>query len=213
MNLGKFRAIAPFTLIYLLAFGVFVAIRGNLEFAYYGAVMAFLIVLVLMLDRAVNFTKPVLWGLSVWGLLHLAGGNVPVPSHLAEDGAQDVLYSMWIFRGVLKYDHLVHFFGFFVSTFVCHQTLRRALKRPDVVTAGLACGLALMSMGLGAANELVEFMATLIIPDTNVGGYENTGWDLVSNTFGALTGAAILWRRHPPAPDEHADDELVPPRL
>jgi hypothetical protein len=26
----------------------------------------------------------------------------------------------------------------------------------------------------------------------HVGGYDNTGWDLVSNTFGALAAAAVL---------------------
>ena len=213
MNARKYRVIAPFTIAYLLAFGVFVIVQGNLEFVYYGAVMAVLIALVLVLDRAVNFTQPVLWGLTLWGLLHLAGGNVPIPAHLADDGGQHVLYSLWIVPGLLKYDHLVHFYGFFVVTFVCHQTLRRGLTRPDVVSAGLAFGLALMSMGLGAANELVEFVATLLIPDTNVGGYPNTGWDLVSNALGAVTAAILLWRMHPPRSTDHHDKHLVPPRV
>ena len=42
-------------------------------------------------------------------------------------------------------------------------------------------------MGFGALNEVVEFIAVLTIPNTNVGGYENTGWDLVAN----LTGPVI----------------------
>jgi hypothetical protein len=46
-------------------------------------------------------------------------------------------------------------------------------------------------MGLGALNEVVEFAATLLVPETNVGGYLNTGWDLVANATGA-TAAVIL---------------------
>ena len=35
--------------------------------------------------------------------------------------------------------------------------------------------------------------ATLLVPETNVGGYENTGWDLVANMVGAFTAAAGIW--------------------
>ena len=48
-------------------------------------------------------------------------------------------------------------------------------------------------MGFGALNELVEFVATLIVPETNVGGYLNTGWDLVANLFGATLVAKLIW--------------------
>ena len=49
-------------------------------------------------------------------------------------------------------------------------------------------------MGLGAMNEIIEFIAVLLIPETNVGGYENTGWDLVSNAVGAVIAALLLYR-------------------
>jgi len=53
-------------------------------------------------------------------------------------------------------------------------------------------------MGLGALNEVVEFAATRLMPRTNVGGYENTGWDLVSNLAGCLIAVAGLALRQPP---------------
>ena len=62
---------------------------------------------------------------------------------------------------------------------------------PGMLTLCAAAG-----MGFGAANEVVEFAAKLMIPDTNVGGYENTGWDLVSNMAGAIAGSALIWLRH-----------------
>jgi hypothetical protein len=52
-------------------------------------------------------------------------------------------------------------------------------------------------MGVGAANEVVEFLATRVLPETNVGGYENTGWDLVSNTVGCLIAAVLIHARDP----------------
>jgi hypothetical protein len=65
-----------------------------------------------------------------------------------------------------------------------------------------------MGVGLGALNEVVEFVMTLTLPETNVGGYENTGWDLVSNLIGALLatlGVTVMHngaksREKPPEP-------------
>jgi hypothetical protein len=53
-------------------------------------------------------------------------------------------------------------------------------------------------MGLGALNEVVEFVAVLTMPKTNVGGYVNTGWDLVANAVGALVAVVairVFWWR------------------
>ncbi len=47
-------------------------------------------------------------------------------------------------------------------------------------------------MGLGALNESVEFIATITIPETNVGGCLNTGWDLVANAVGATLAAVVI---------------------
>ena len=49
-------------------------------------------------------------------------------------------------------------------------------------------------MGFGALNEVVEFFATRLLPDTNVGDYENIGWDLVANLAGSLVAAAVIRR-------------------
>ena len=59
-----------------------------------------------------------------------------------------------------------------------------------ILAIGISTG-----MGLGALNEIIEFIAVLIIPETNVGGYVNTGWDLVANLTGCLfAGILILFR-------------------
>jgi hypothetical protein len=52
-------------------------------------------------------------------------------------------------------------------------------------------------MGFGALNEVVEFAATLTLEETNVGGYWNTGWDLVANLVGCMAAAVIIffWRK------------------
>jgi hypothetical protein len=36
---------------------------------------------------------------------------------------------------------------------------------------------------------VIEFTATLLVENTNVGDYNNTGWDLVSNLTGSVAAA------------------------
>ena len=58
-------------------------------------------------------------------------------------------------------------------------------------------------LGFGALNEMVEFLITRVVPDTNIGEFENTGWDLVANTVGAALAAAWVrrqWARSRPGP-------------
>lgn len=66
---------------------------------------------------------------------------------------------------------------------------------PGVALAGL-----LMGIGLGALNEVVEFVATRFMA-TNVGDYTNTGWDLVANLGGAAVAAGWVWARGVPVSD------------
>jgi hypothetical protein len=140
-----------------------------------------------------------MWGLALWGLAHMAGGLVPVPVSWPIHGNVRVLYSLWLIPDRLKYDQVVHAWGFGVTTFVCWQGLcailagnRRASMKP---TLGMLTLCAAASMGFGALNEVVEFAATLVVEETNVGDYVNTGWDLVSNGVGATAAAGLIWLR------------------
>jgi hypothetical protein len=187
--------VAVFTGAYLVIATVAALGRGNLEFIFYIGVMVLLIALVWLVHQRVGLSAGALWGLSLWGLAHMAGGLVPAPSGWPVSGEIRVLYSLWLVPGHLKYDQLVHAYGFGMTTWVCWQALRAAVEpatgrlRP---TFGLMllCGAA--GLGFGALNEVVEFAATLLVPETNVGGYLNTGWDLVANTVGATVAAVLI---------------------
>jgi hypothetical protein len=183
--------VAIFTLGFLAAGLAFALSRGNWEFVFYIAVVLGLGLLVLAIRRRAGFTSGLLWALSVWGLVHMIGGLVPVPANWPIDGDKRVFYSWWIVRGVLKFDMPVHAYGMGVATWACWQGLRTATRcRP---TLGPLTVSALGGMGLGAVNEVVEFIATRLM-ETNVGGYVNTGWDLVSNMLGAIIAAGLIGR-------------------
>ena len=200
-------AAAGFTLAYTLLAALAAVLTGNGEFVFYVIVMAILIAAVAAIHVRVRFTTALLWCLAVWGLLHMAGGLVPVPESWPINGETRVLYSWWIVPigdpgsgtggegvgqgGWLKYDHLVHAFGFGTTTWACWQALAHTVASVTRPTFGLLTLCSTAALGFGALNEVVEFIATLLGP-SNVGGYVNTGWDLIANTLGVLLAAMLL---------------------
>ena len=191
------RAVAGFTATYMLvALGAALLLR-NREFLFYIVTMLGLIAAVAAVHRRVNLTQGALWCLAAWGFVHMAGGLVPVPETWPYNPPNRVLYSLWLWPEHLKYDQIVHAYGFGVTTWVCWQGLQ-AIHRAARPTFGrlVLCGAA--SLGFGAMNEVIEFAATQLLPNTNVGGYVNTGWDLVSNLVGVVIAMLILARFRPP---------------
>jgi len=190
--------VAAFTSLYLLvAIGVSLGL-GNQEFVFYIVVMLVLMFVIWCVHRSISLSKSLLWALSIWGLAHMAGGLVPLPAAWPIDGEIRVLYSLWLIPDRLKYDQLIHAYGFGVATWVCWHGIRAAIRFRGgnaVPTIGLMVLAALSGMGLGALNELIEFAATLLVPETNVGGYFNTGWDLVANFIGAVSAATLIGLR------------------
>jgi len=157
--------------------------------------MAVLVAVVGYVHFQVNLSILTLWALSVWGLAHMAGGLVPVPQSWPIDGDIRVLYSLWLIPNLLKYDNIIHAYGFGVTTWVCWQGLKAATRHlgPIRPTFGLMVLCATAGMGFGSLNEIIEFTATLLVPETNVGGFVNTGWDLVSNLVGTSITVTLIW--------------------
>lgn len=155
---------------------------GNTQVPYYAAFMAVLLALVAFWDSRRHFSNLVLWGLALWGTLHMAGGMIPV-------SGDRVLYNLWLLPFV-RFDHVVHAVGFGFAGLAFWESVRPTVDR--TVASGAAIAM-MGGLGFGALNEMVEFLITRVVPDTNIGEFENTGWDLVANTVGA--GLAALWLR------------------
>lgn len=187
----ELRNVGLFTLLYMAVAIVFAVQHQNWEFIFYIGVVVLQLFIILTIHEKVHFSPGLLWLLSIWGLLHMAGGLLPVPEGWPINGDKRVFYSLWFIPGYFKYDHAVHAYGFGVCTWVCWQALTAKVTsiRP---TLGILTLCALAGMGLGAFNEVIEFVAVLMIPNTNVGGYENTGWDLVANVVGCTIAAVSI---------------------
>lgn len=64
------------------------------EFLLYFGVMVVLIALVAIVHLRVGLQTTTLWGLSLWGLAHMAGGLMPVPESWPISGKTHVLYNL-----------------------------------------------------------------------------------------------------------------------
>ena len=175
-RLRTHRTLATIVAIYFAGFLTLGIITSNPQVPYYAVFMMGTLGAVLLWDTRRNLSTLSLGGLALWGGLHLAGGMVPI-------GDDQVLYNLWLLPFV-RFDHVVHAVGFGFSGLAFSDALG---PRPSLALVG--------GLGFGALNEMVEFLITRIVPDTNIGGFENTGWDLVANTVGAVIAAVWVATR------------------
>jgi putative membrane protein len=94
---------------------------------------------------------------------------------------------------IFKYDQFVHIVGFGTATLVMYALLKPLLRENLEKWTALSIVVVMAGLGVGGLNEIIEFLATVILPETGVGGYINTSLDLVADLLGALI--AMLYIR------------------
>lgn len=106
----------------ILFFALLFIFRQNYEFLIYIGVIIFFFMVILLTNQRLRYPNSLLWGLSLWSVMHMAGGGIPVG-----DG---VLYGVTLISlvgapyHVFKYDQLVHMIGFGVATLAMYHVLR-----------------------------------------------------------------------------------------
>ncbi|MGH9190003.1 MAG: hypothetical protein ACRD0Q_08235 [Acidimicrobiales bacterium] len=170
----------------LVGFGLATGARLTVPYA---VIVVGLALAVAVADERVRFSRTVLVGLALWGLGHLAGGLIQL------DGDR-ILYNAVIARW-LHFDNLVHAVGFGTAGVACWEATRSWLPAESGHRLGTVVVVALLGMGVGAFNEVVEFAASHLLAETSIGGYENTGRDLVANLLGSLAGGYLVSVRKP----------------
>ncbi len=167
-------------------------ITGNFEFLIYAAVTLALLGFLHCTDVRYQHHASVLWMFDIWIVLHILGGLLVV--------GPAVLYSFTLVPiigepyQILKYDQVVHLYCYFVIALLVYRIVKQ-ITRPDISFTVLATIVVLTACGIGMLNEVVEFLAVVSLPQTNVGGYENTLLDIVANLLGALL-ALPFFRRY-----------------
>ena len=176
-------------LILILVFGSIAISRKNYEFVAYIGVIIFFFILILATNKKHDLSNGILWGLTTWALMHMVGGLIIVK--------EQVVYKLTLINlietsnfVILRYDQFVHLIGFGVATLIAYSLLKPYLNK-KVNMKVLSVLIVLLGMGVGALNEIIEFFAVLALPETGVGGYYNTMFDMVFNTLGAIL--AVIW--------------------
>ncbi len=195
--------LAIFSVVGLAAASAVAIASGGYEFLFYIAVVAAIMFVVWVVHRRVGLSHASLWALFAWATLHMAGGMLPLPAPTG------VLYNLWLIPRVLKYDQLIHAYGFGVTAWVAWQVLGAVVRPEARLSRVVLAASALSAMGLGALNEEIEFLATMLVEKTNVGDYRNNAWDLVFNMTGSLVGVLCIRLLARPSPVTPAGAEAA----
>lgn len=172
----------------VVAFLVFGVVTGAELAVPYAVIVTAGAVLVAALEPPGRFSTVVLAGLSLWAVGHLAGGSVGI-------GGDRTLYNA-VLPGGLHFDNAVHFVGFGTAGLAWWEATRPWLPAVPRHPVGVWVAVWLAGMGVGACNEVAEFLFTLAVEDTNVGGYRNTGRDLIANLLGSAVAGTVAATRH-----------------
>lgn len=148
----------------------------------YLAVTVVLTGVMLAIDRSVGFPPSVLWGLALVAIGNMAGGVLLV--------GDSTLYMAPVL-GQVRYDKVFHALATGVGAVAAWEALKR-WGEVSRLTPGLAFSVVLMACGAGALVEIVEYVGTLVVPNSNVGDYGNNMLDLVANLAGAVVATAAL---------------------
>lgn len=158
-------------------------VRGQVFLWIYLPALVACVLIVAHLDRRWGpIPMSLLWLLTIWAGLHLAGGLAPNPT-----GRTEILYGMWLIDGVLRYDQVVHGFGIGAAA-ATFAFVARDSGRPLLWGFGL-------SQGVGLVNETVENVFAAFVEGSNVGDLVNTAWDLAWHVIGALVAVGWMARR------------------
>jgi len=189
----KHLILLAINIISVIIFGT-ISLKGrNYEFVIYTGTIIFFIGVIAATYFRVPYTDASLFGLTIWAVLHMAGGTVYL------NGTK--LYRLMLLPlsenyPILRFDQAVHIWGFGVATITMYCLLRPLLKDNLNRFVALSIVLVMAGLGLGAFNEIMEFIITQIVAETGVGGYLNTSLDLVSNLIGAILGMFYIRYRY-----------------
>ncbi|OVE74948.1 hypothetical protein BVX95_00805 [archaeon D22] len=177
-----------FSWVLLAAFIIAALIRKNYEFLFYASSLILLVLIIQISDKKFDYPKIALWGMNSWLILHLLGGMAKIGStRLYDFMLLDIIGEPY---HILKYDQFVHAYCYFFAAFFIYTLIK---KEAPKMQWGLAVFLTIVaSIGIGGINEIIEFMAVVLVDSNGVGGYYNTAIDLVANTIGAIFAIPFL---------------------
>ncbi|MEJ2115722.1 MAG: DUF2238 domain-containing protein [Gammaproteobacteria bacterium] len=164
----------------------------NYEFLLYAITVVILIVILYKTDKYFKYKRSGLWLFNIWLILHVLGGLASYQGVRFYD-----LILLNIVSGpyhILKYDQFVHFYCYVVISILMWSVVQKIIKQN--ANGAVVCVVTILAASsLGAVNEVIEFIAFMMLGTEGVGGYINTAIDLVANLLGAITGTLYMYAK------------------
>ena len=182
-------AILIFNLFALAVFSVHFFIKGNYEFIIYIGVITFFLIIFIATNSKIYYPNALLWALTAWAVMHMAGGSIFINNVKLYE---IILIPLSATIPIFRYDQLVHIIGFATATATMFYILKPLLRPKLKGFWALSIIIVSAGLGVGAFNEILEFITSVIVPESDVGGYLNTSLDLVSNLIGAVLAMCII---------------------
>jgi len=182
-----------FNIAIALVFGSIFLLHKNYEFAIYvGAIIACLAIICVSFFK-VPYSNATLIALTFWTFLHVSGGAIYLNGSRLYD---IILLPLSQTLPILRYDQLVHVWGFGAATLTIFDMLKPLLKENLNRFVALSTVVIMAGLGAGALNEIIEAIVTAVIPSSGVGGYLNTALDLIADLIGAILAMLFIHRRY-----------------
>lgn len=156
----------------------------NLEFIFYAVILLIALYVVYKLDKIYDFPSLGIVLFSLWGLSHMLGGSV----YLFGTRLYDVMLIRLIGEPffILRYDQAVHMLCYVAFGILVYFIVKKHTKKMTFVPV---LAVILAAVGIGAVNEMIEFVAAVFLAsEKGVGGYYNNMLDLFFNFIGAIIG-------------------------
>ncbi len=181
----------------LVAFGTAFTLRKNYEFIIYVGVIIVCLAVIAVTFFKVRYSIPTLIGLTIWSAMHLSGGTFHINGTLLYEL---ILIPLSQKYPILRYDQLVHTWGFAVATLTMFDVLRPLLipTKSGQHYIALSIVVIMAGLGVGAFNEIVEALVAATVPESGVGDYVNTALDLIADLLGAILAIAFINLRYLP---------------
>ena len=179
--------ILGFTIVYVVFFTIFGLIRKDYAFLYNTVIIVFVGCLIFAFKNNVVLKNNSLFGLSLLGFFHFFGGNIYFNSIR--------IYDTWFFNGLFRYDNFMHLFGIFIVALICYDLILPSLKKKTEkhhFYFGLI--IILISVGVGAFNEIIELIAVIFFGAAEqIGDYMNNALDILYNFIGAILATIFIF--------------------
>ena len=117
---GQYSILAV-NLVALSVFAVLFFIRSNYEFVIYIGVIVFFLILIAATNHRVYYPNALLWALTAWAIMHMAGGALYINKARLYD---IILVPLSKDIPVFRYDQLVHIVGFGTATVTMFYVLK-----------------------------------------------------------------------------------------